>query len=296
MQSAQYTNVPGFQCLEYLKGTSTELTLSHFGREDCRPYHVFAGTHEEYIIHFVLSGRGFYSANGNTWSLGGGQMFLIYPNDPVVYCADRSVPWSYCWIGFRGSRADAILKQCGFSRQRLISSAPDPGLVGGCFDEMFGHVTLDYADEIYRESVLLKVLAILCQHYAQLSRSGNVEQMVYAENTYINQALEYINESYMQGITVLDIANHIGVFRAHLNHVFQEELNLSVQKFLIDFRMHKAASMLVNTSLSVKEISHDTGYSDQLVFSRAFKKKFGISPKNYRTCDDKLIIRQKRPE
>ena len=47
--------------------------------------------------------------------------------------------------------------------------------------------------------------------------------------------------------------------------------------------MHKAASLLVSTSLSVKEIANNVGYEDQLVFSKAFKKKFGMSPKNYKT-------------
>ena len=49
------------------------------------------------------------------------------------------------------------------------------------------------------------------------------------------------------------------------------------------YKMHKAASLLVSTSLSVKEIANNVGYEDQLVFSKAFKKKFGMSPKNYKT-------------
>ena len=90
----------------------------------------------------------------------------------------------------------------------------------------------------------------------------------------------------MQGIGVSDIADNIGITRSHLNHVFQQELNISIQNFLIDFRMHKAANLLVSTALSVKEISNQVGYHDQLVFSKAFKKKFGMSPKSYRTSQN----------
>ena len=68
-----------------------------------------------------------------------------------------------------------------------------------------------------------------------------------------------------------------------LNNSFQKELGMSAQTFLIDYKMHKAASLLVSTSLSVKEIANNVGYEDQLVFSKAFKKKFGMSPKNYKT-------------
>lgn len=55
---------------------------------------------------------------------------------------------------------------------------------------------------------------------------------------------------------------------------------MSAQNFLIDYKMHKAANLLVSTSQSIKEISNAVGY--------AFKKKFGMSPKNYRTHKEKM--------
>lgn len=54
--------------------------------------------------------------------------------------------------------------------------------------------------------------------------------------------------------------------------------------------MHKAANLLVSTTMSIREISDQIGYNDQLVFSRAFKNKFGMSPRNYRTSVDEIEI------
>lgn len=295
MKTVKYTTEEGFMCLEDLRGTSTELSLVHVGKEQCKPYHAFVGTRDEYIIHFILSGRGFYSVNGTTWPLCGGQMFLIYPNDSIVYCADSNDPWSYCWVGFNGSTVEAILKQCGFTKNRLVLPAPDTDEFLGCFDDFFAHVALTYSDGLYRESVLLRLLSILCCHYSQCY-SGNPQENVYSGNQYISQAIDYVNGMYAQGITVSDIASHVGISRSHLNHLFQEELNVSAQNFLLDFRMNKAANLLANTAMSVKEISHHIGYVDPLVFSKAFKRKFGISPKEYRKYEDKLETREKRPE
>jgi hypothetical protein len=67
----------------------------------------------------IVSGQGFYTANNNTWTLSAGQMFLILPGKPVVYCADSRAPWSYAWIGFKGNRVESILSECGFTRNRL---------------------------------------------------------------------------------------------------------------------------------------------------------------------------------
>ena len=59
--------------------------------------------------------------------------------------------------------------------------------------------------------------------------------------------------------------------------------------------MHKAANFLVSTTMPIKEIADQVGYNDQLAFSKAFKNKFGMSPKNYRTYKDELETRKNRP-
>ena len=58
----------------------------------------------------------------------------------------------------------------------------------------------------------------------------------------------------------------------NLNSSFQKELGMSAQTFLIDYKMHKAASLLVSTSLSVKEIANNVGYEDQLVFQKLLRR------------------------
>ena len=162
-----------------------------------------------------------------------------------------------------------------------------------CFDDLFAHSDTGFSDDLYRESILLKLFAILANHHAAHTRKDSHVQTGFSDNTYVNLAIDYINKMYMQGIGVSDIANSIGITRSHLNHVFQQELNISIQNFLIDFRMHKSANLLVSTAMSIKEISNQVGYNDQLVFSKAFKKKFGVSPKSYRTGQN---IDEKRKE
>lgn len=298
METVKFTKEPDFTCLEDLPSTSSGLTLVHVGQENCKPYHIFSGKKDEYVLHFITSGRGFYSADGKAWTLAGGQMFLIYPGETVVYCSDSQEPWSYSWIGFSGFRVESILKQCGFSKDILILPCPDYSQLLGCFEEMFEHLALDYGNVLYRESVLVKILSILCLHYAQLNEEKTESQDV-PVNIYVRQAIEYINKTYMQGVTVSDISEHIGISRTHLNHVFQEDLNLSVQDFLIDYRMHRAAGLLIHSSVPIKKISNQVGYRDSLVFSKAFKRKFGMSPKEYRinglSRGHILETREKRP-
>ena len=124
MPNVKYTDSATFRCLENLKEGSLDISLIHTGKEHCTPGHICSFPRTEFIIHFVLDGTGFYSAGGQTWSLTPGQMFLIYPDEPVTYGADETYPWTYAWIGFKGIRANSLVKQCGFSRNQPVLPSP----------------------------------------------------------------------------------------------------------------------------------------------------------------------------
>ncbi len=296
MKTVKYTKDDKFQCLEDLRESSSELTLIHMGRENCLPYHVFSGVRDEYILHFVTSGHGFYSAGGNTWSLEAGNVFLICPNEPVVYCADSRDPWSYSWVGFKGSRVEAILKQCGFTKNRLLLKLPEIGAYMECFDRLMEHISLDWSDILYRESVLLQILSLLCAQFREEEKTVQAEDEEADGSSYVTRAVDFITARYMHPITVSEIADVLGISKGHLNRVFQNRYGMSVQNFLINYRMKRAAALLENTDSPVKEIALSTGYTDPLVFSKAFRKYFGISPKAYRNYEDKIELRRQREE
>ena len=295
MRTSKFTDENNFRCLEDLQETSSELSLIHFGTEKCKPYHVFAGERDEYIIHLIIAGHGFYSADNSTWTLSGGQMFLIRPGRPIIYCADSRDPWQYVWIGFKGDRAQAILSECGFTKHRLVLPSPAPSEYLAILEEMFDHITLRYADVLFRESSLYRILSLLCQNAANLSAESNIDLEREGANSYVTQAVDYIRYHYMHNITVSDVASQIGISGTYLNRLFKQTYNLPAQEFLMDFRMRRAAYLLVNTTQPVKEISQNVGYRDPLVFSKAFKKRFDVSPQNYRLYKQDLEVRDKRP-
>ena len=67
-----------------------------------------------------------------------------------------------------------------------------------------------------------------------------------------------------------------------MESLFQKYLGMSPQQFLIQFRITKAAQLLVETNLSVADISRSCGYNDSLAFSKSFKKIKSLSPTDFR--------------
>ena len=282
MKNATFFSSNSCQVLEGLVEPSLELTLVHVGIEECKPFHIVSDPRTEYIIHFVLSGAGFYSARGTTWSLQAGQMFLIVPGEPIVYGPDANNPWTYCWIGFKGMRAESILKKCGFTQTSPVVSLSETQGILACIQEIIGCRSLAASDMLSREASMIRLFSLLAGNYENATGDRGLDASS-PDALYARLGQEYIKEIYKHhSISVEDIASHIGITRARLNRAFQKELKTSVQQYLIECRLRHAASLLKETPLSVKEITWQSGYSDQLVFSAAFKKKYGLSPTAYR--------------
>ncbi|MDO4633782.1 MAG: AraC family transcriptional regulator [Eubacteriales bacterium] len=281
LSKTRYTNSMSFHCLENLHETSMDLSLIHCGREQCHPLHSWHGRREEYIIHFVISGRGSFTVNGRTAEIGLGEMFLICPDQDVSYTADADDPWQYAWIGFDGMRAENIVQHCGFTPQQQTLEVSSLESILRCIDKILENRLQTFSNDLKRKSCLLDLLSRLVDQNTQRS-SLRLESEKDTQSIYVHHAVEYIRAAYADGINVTDVANHVGISRTYLNNTFQKDLGISVQKFLIDFRLHRAANLLLSTTRLVSEISEAVGYDDPLAFSKSFKKKFGTSPRQYR--------------
>ncbi len=286
MRNIKYTDSAQFQCLEHLREAFMDLYLVHCGIEHCHPsQYLGPSVRDEYIIHFVLEGKGTYTVGGITYFLSSNQMFLINPGEEIRYGSDTDEPWTYAWIGFNGIRASSTLRNCGFSKQSYVLPFKKEDILLEHISNILGSTQLSLSNDLKRNACLLMLFSYLVENYNNLSqqKSNGKDHYDYGSNVYVEQAIDYIKWNHNRGINVTDIADYIGISRTYLNHVFQKELGVSSQKFLMDFRLHKAASLLISSDLPVTEVSAEVGYDDSLAFSKAFKKKFGLSPKNYRS-------------
>ena len=64
---------------------------------------------------------------------------------------------------------------------------------------------------------------------------------------------------------------------------FRKEANMPPAEFLMQLRMDKAESLLRETTFSITEIANMIGYTDALAFSKMFRKRHGVSPRQYRS-------------
>ena len=83
-------------------------------------------------------------------------------------------------------------------------------------------------------------------------------------------------------MTVKEVAKICLCSPNKLSAVFLSEIGQSVSAYIDDLLMSEAKNLLLYTDKSIAKISEKLGFCDQFYFSRLFKKRFGLSPLQYR--------------
>ena len=261
-----------------------DLGLYQFGWEHCEPSHSFGpAVRNHFLFHYVLSGTGTLIAENSkkesiTYSIKSGQGFMIFPNQICTYIADAQQPWEYVWIEFDGLRAKETVELSGLCVNTPVYKAKYKDIAQTMKNEMLYIVN-------HKEDSPFHLIGHLYLFIDSFIKSSAITQLKNSNNLrdfYIKESLSFIEQNFQNDITIEDIAACCGLNRSYFGKIFHEVLGKSPQEFLISYRMTKATELLKLTSLSIAEISSTVGYSNQLHFSRAFKKIYGISHRQWR--------------
>lgn len=275
------TNRADFQSLYTTGHRTSDLYLSYCGIQHCPSDHSYGPTtRDEYLLHFIIGGKGFFQINGVEYSLSQNQVFLIPPHIQTYYYADPSYPYYYAWVGFNGSKVPDYLNHTGLSPEHPVCSLNVPAedfLV--LIQKMLAVKELSLPNELERVGFLYEILSLLI--FSNQSTVPGKAPLNYSPETYVEYALQYIEHNYNR-ITVSDISEYVGINRTYLHSVFKKKLHVSPQEYLISYKLNAAKKLLDETELPISDIAAQAGYNDSLTFSKAFKKCYGCAPREYR--------------
>lgn len=98
----------------------------------------------------------------------------------------------------------------------------------------------------------------------------------------VEQAVEYMHRFYMEPLTLEQIAGSFGMKPKYFSYLFHKYTGISPMNYLIEYRMNRAEELLLDPSVSVRDIARCVGYADAYYFSRLFKKRKGVAPNEAR--------------
>lgn len=261
-----------------------DLRLYQYGWEQCAPLHSFGPfVRNHYLFHYILSGQGvLHSDDGDGvthhYYLGPGRGFLICPGQVNTYSADEKTPWKYTWVEFDGLRAAEYLEAAGLGVNQPLYEPRDLRL-GAAVGERLLYIA-NHAD-----ASPLHLVGQLCLFLDQLISSSSTRREIRGgqlRDFYIQEAVNYMERNYQREITVEEIASACRLNRSYFSKIFKENMGCPPQEFLIRLRLSKATVMMKSSGASIGGIAAMCGYPNQLHFSRAFKKHYGVSPREWR--------------
>jgi len=92
----------------------------------------------------------------------------------------------------------------------------------------------------------------------------------------------YLQEHYTGSLDNKAIAQHFKYHPSYINRIINIHTGMSIHKYILNYRLTKALSLLENFNLSIEQISDMTGFCDTKHFSKSFRKLFGKSPSQIR--------------
>ncbi len=252
------------------------LTLSHAGHETSlktKPWG--AGVRDIYIIHYVVSGSGYFEIDGQKHKITSGQSFLIVPNIPVYYYPDPLDPWEYVWVNFYGAQAAKLLSQCSLSEKNPVTAPKDDFPIEIVLELVETYNDLSNGAVCRNEALLHLLLSWYVKSFPADERTN--------ENESINLAVKIAYDNfYKKHFSVEKWAEMLNINRATLYRQFENIFKITPKKYLIELRLQKACELLESTDFPIKTIAFSVGFDDQLSFSKFFKSQLGLSPTRYR--------------
>lgn len=180
---------------------------------------------------------------------------------------------------FRGIMTSYLLRFCYQSLQSDptgITFHDDDGTIEALLNSI--------ADEYeatrygYLEFIRCSLVEILI---LTMRKVGNQKQSV-AKSTVVTKMINHVDNHYQQQVRLNNLANQLGYSAPYLSQKFSQEIGVSFMDYLHQVRIQKSCHLLETTDMRISQIASEVGYDGVKYFNQIFRKKLGITPREFR--------------
>ncbi len=223
-------------------------------------------SHDFYEFEYFLEGSGVCEVNGKEYPFQKGDISFVTPLDIHGYKGDSRV--KTLTVHFR--LPDLNQKFLGITNINacVIKSTRE---MQNAFDIL---MCQDPEDEFF-ELLCEKILEIILILFLQITNTTTKNVLP----RWIYSAIEYINLNFKNNISLKSVSEYAGYSQEYFCRQFKKYVGVSFLNYLTELRVTYAKHLLDNQEITVTNACYECGFQCLRSFNRAFKKKYGYSPK-----------------
>lgn len=246
--------------------------------------------HTYYEIIFILKGFGVHNINGNTYPYEQGDIFLLGPED--FHSFDIQSITEFCFIRFNESysKTDTDKYWQQIFQSLLFTSTQSRGsIVHDKQEKEKLHQLLKVLEneydnphsahfEILRDSLMRSILLILARNLSQQTPAKSEESN--AAEAILRYIKQHIYEP--EKLSMERIAEEFHLAPTYVSIFFKKQTGESLKQFIIKHRIKLIETRLLYSSMTLTEIAHEFGFTDESHFCKQFRKYTGNNPTAFR--------------
>lgn len=251
--------------------------------------------HDEMELIYIKKGHGYVTVDLKQYKVSGSTIILILPGQLHSIEQYDDLSMEYENIIFSVSMLlprTEDTSSSDFLRPLLSGKITVPTIFTSISDHYDAIAAcIDACDEICKTKPTgydLFIKGKLFEFFYLLSNRCREEKLTRSVKSLdkIKVITKYVENHYMEKITIADIAEVAGFSESHFMRYFKETMGTSFIDYLREYRLTMAARLLMGSDDSILSISEEVGFDNLSYFNRAFKKEYGMTPSQYRKQEE----------
>lgn len=261
----------------------------------CVPIH----WHDEMEFIYIKKGTGTITVDFQPYTISAGTIALILPGQLHSIEQYESEHMEYENIIFHpqillSKQTDACTTDFFLPLLSGSLSVPvlyQPGDV--CYPEIAA--CIDANDEICKTNptgyqlFLKSQLFLLFFHLFHKCSSKDTRKKEVKSLEKMKLILKYVENHYMEKITIETAADEVHLSQSHFMKYFKNTMGTSFINYLNEYRLTMASRLLISSESAILDIAGEVGFDNLSYFNRSFKKRFLMTPRDYRKMYGKVV-------
>ena len=173
-----------------------------------------------------------------------------------------------------------------YTQDQFICFAHAPQAQDEQLMEMICEMYMAYSDkhcgyDLKIQSLFYDMLYLMVTRYREISVHPDIMHQ-HKQLTKLSMITDYMKEHYKEELSLSKLAEIFGYSPSYLSRMFQKYAGINYKDYLQAIRTEHGYRQLIETKMTISDISMENGFPNNKAFSKAFYKKYGIMPAEFR--------------